>query len=610
MQDASIKLPDAVDCTYNVGFGVQQAIKALCGTVKVPEDRSKPDGSKIALYYTILPPLNPNAKGLPIFHLEGGPGAPAVYSFGRAWFAAYDSMRQEHPVVIFDQRGTGLSSSLLCVEITQGTLYELRQITPPAEAKTDFAEKLAACHQRLLKNKRRDPALFTTIQAAEDLDAVRLALGYEQIYLFANSYGTTLAQAYLRRHGAYVAGAILDSPAAPWNHWQLDARNNAQAALNAIFALCKSDLACDAIYPNLPERLQTLLTRLAKAPANVSSYNEFTDKYHPVMIDDRRFMGVVRRLLYSTYEAVSIPMLIEDALDGDYDQIAYKMVNEALDGDNSGGIVSGLYYSVICSELVPFYTEELLAQYSQKTLFGDNYGSQNLIEYCKSWPVPPLPAADVAPLQSDRPVLILQGALDPITPPKFGEETHARLKNSTLAVFPYQAHGVLPGSVCAQGLAAAFLTNPTSPLDTTCTKDDLRPIFDGTYQLEFVPFTDKQATFNGLAPKGWDYEQDGVLTVFVSPDEYRHIALGNYPNTDFDVAKDDVFKRLIARMGRFYVTAHYERELSRLFTIYLPETGKLGFIALERNGEKIYARIYVCPGTWFSATWEAVVGKI
>src|SRR5262249_24204828 len=149
-------------------------------------------------------------------------------------------------------------------------------------------------------------------------------------------------------------------------------------------------------------------------------------------------------------------------------------------------VSQGMFYSIVCSENVAFYTDALIAQDHQHTIFEqlDNSSQQE----CKGWPSAGLDPVDVAPVKSDRPVLILSGGFDPITPVSFGNETHTRLAKSQLAVFPYEGHGVIIGSWCAENLVAAFFKAPTRALDTSCTRQDIKPVFTGTYQVSFKPY--------------------------------------------------------------------------------------------------------------------------
>jgi fermentation-respiration switch protein FrsA (DUF1100 family) len=70
------------------------------------------------------------------------------------------------------------------------------------------------------------------------------------------------------------------------------------------------------------------------------------------------------------------------------------------------------------------------------------------------------------------PTLLLSGTLDPVTPPRWGDEAARHLPRSLHLVVP-GAHGV--GGPCLTGIQRQFLeTATTDRLDVSCTKD-LRP---------------------------------------------------------------------------------------------------------------------------------------
>src|SRR5262249_13909148 len=156
-------------------------------------------------------------KPEPIFHFEGGPGASAITNFGQTFFGAYRDLRQDHDVVLVDQRGTGLSSSIQCTEATDKALEDLGKPEESDEGTATFITRLTACLNRL--SATTDPAFYTSTVLADDTDAVRAALGYDQIDVIGVSYGTWLGQIYLRRHGEHVHAMVLDSLAGPWNFY-------------------------------------------------------------------------------------------------------------------------------------------------------------------------------------------------------------------------------------------------------------------------------------------------------------------------------------------------------------------------------------------------------
>src|SRR5205823_2816047 len=57
---------------------------------------------------------------------------------------------------------------------------------------------------------RAEVSWYTTSVAVQDLERVRAALGYERINLYGTSYGTRVAQHYLRRFPERVRAVILD----------------------------------------------------------------------------------------------------------------------------------------------------------------------------------------------------------------------------------------------------------------------------------------------------------------------------------------------------------------------------------------------------------------
>jgi hypothetical protein len=56
--------------------GPGRGTPARCGTLSVPEDRSRPDGRQIALNIVVIPAADPDPSAPPLYDLAGGPGCP------------------------------------------------------------------------------------------------------------------------------------------------------------------------------------------------------------------------------------------------------------------------------------------------------------------------------------------------------------------------------------------------------------------------------------------------------------------------------------------------------------------------------------------------------
>jgi pimeloyl-ACP methyl ester carboxylesterase len=211
--------------------------KARCGTLEVPENWDVPGARKIALNVVVVPAIEPSGLS-PLFDLAGGPGAAATN--GAAYFLTEGSaVRARRDVVLVDQRGTGASAPLRCPELENAS--PLLRMYPP--------EKVRACRDELSRN--HDLSQYTTAASVRDMEAVREAIGAKTIDLFGMSYGTKLAQAYVRAHPDRVRTATLMGVAPMDLKTPLSHARNAEAALRRIFNDCAADPACAAAYPSL-----------------------------------------------------------------------------------------------------------------------------------------------------------------------------------------------------------------------------------------------------------------------------------------------------------------------------------------------------------------------
>src|SRR5262249_29221454 len=100
-----------------------------------------------------------------------------------------------YALVTYDVRGSGRSGALRCPAVA---------ILGPNDDKLT-----ASCAASL--GPRRD--FYGTPDQAQDVDAVRQALGYDKLPLSAASYGTELAVEYAREFPTHVERLLLDSVA-------------------------------------------------------------------------------------------------------------------------------------------------------------------------------------------------------------------------------------------------------------------------------------------------------------------------------------------------------------------------------------------------------------
>jgi pimeloyl-ACP methyl ester carboxylesterase len=436
---------------------------ARCGTYEVFEDREAKSGRKIKLHLVVLPALSSKPAPDPVFVFHGGPGAAATDLVQDAANSYLRAAREQHDLVFVDQRGTGKSNPLNC-DVGDD----------PADLQSYFGElmppdKVRACRQKL--EPVADLRMYTTSLAMDDLDDIRTALGYNKINLVGASYGSMAAQVYMRQHPEHVRAALLVGVATPGIKQPLLFARAAQHALDLLFEDCAADSACHAAYPNLKEEFRQVLARFDKGPLEVEFINQSTQHKQHVLLARGNFVEHIRLLLYTTGSARYVPFIIHRFHQNDY----LTFETAAVATNVAAYIARGMYFTVTCSEGVPFISDQELVSETQNTFVGE-YRVKVHREACKQWPRGAVPASFVDPIKSQAPVLMISGEADGSTPPWYGEEAMKFLPNGRQVKIRYYGHQA--DGQCVGNIMSAFLDKGTAEgLDTTCTADIRRPPF-------------------------------------------------------------------------------------------------------------------------------------
>ncbi len=174
-------------------------------------------------------------------------------------------------------------------------------------------------------------------------------------------------------------------------------------------------------------------------------------------------------------DASGVPKMIADMARGDPGTVAaaYLALRGPPEFVGLGGI--GLALTVFCAEHANLTTEAATLAKAKAALpgFPDRVlrvqpKQGRLFTECPIWNVGRAAPAVSAPIVSDVPVLILEGTFDAATAPEWVDLITPDLKNSQVVPFPFTGHSVLGKSTCALSIMAAFLDNPTKPVDPTC----------------------------------------------------------------------------------------------------------------------------------------------
>jgi pimeloyl-ACP methyl ester carboxylesterase len=449
--DAPATLP-LVECRLEHPLHLN-SIPARCGTLKVPLDPEHPlkEGT-IDLKVAVVPALNRRSTAPPLFLLAGGPGQSAMQVYV-SLSSAFARINRNHAIVLMDQRGTGQSSLQSCEfpedwQVPDDPIPLLRKAT-------------AECVAKLGTRTR----FYTTSIAVHDLDEMRAALGYDQIDLYGGSYGTRVAELYMRKYPSHVHAVILDGVTYPQQAISAETPQDAERALNLIVARCMQTPDCAAAYPQLPDELAGLLQKYGPQKTKVTIDDPSSGL--PLEIEfNRKILNVALRLLsYSSTQASLLPALIHEAAHGKLRPLAAQSVMNMRSLSDS--LATGMQYTVMCSEDEPFLTSQMNRAEMAKTYQGTDMVDA-MREICALWPKGPVDENLHAPLNSDIPTLLLSGEADPVTPPVDAERAAEGLTRHRHLVLKGEGHGQL-NTGCMPIIAADFLDNPVpDKLDAGC----------------------------------------------------------------------------------------------------------------------------------------------
>jgi pimeloyl-ACP methyl ester carboxylesterase len=202
--------------------------------------------------------------GPPIIYLAGGPGSagvPTKPDFSPLMLG----LRSSGDVVLYDQRGTGQSMPSLALP---GRL----NLPPDAPLRSDATRaRLTAVTWLALDTLRArgvNPRAYTTAQSVEDLEALRRALGAEQIVLWGHSYGSHLALAYLNRYPTRVARLMIGGVNGTADRWRLP--KDGDVLLARIDSAVRADPKLSVAIPDFMGMVRRVLDRLDREPLMVA----------------------------------------------------------------------------------------------------------------------------------------------------------------------------------------------------------------------------------------------------------------------------------------------------------------------------------------------------
>jgi pimeloyl-ACP methyl ester carboxylesterase len=433
-----------------------------CGHLTVPLDPSGQTPGTITLAIRRHRAPAPSGNDA-VIALAGGPGQSSI-PLADNFTQSLGPIISTRDLIVFDQRGTGLSHPLSCPAFEKPNPHQ-----GPGLAIPDCANQIGA--QR---------ALFTTGQSVADIEAIRQAGGYHKLVLYGTSYGTKVAEQYAQTYPTHVEALVLDSVVAPDDRDPLQLSTFA-AVPRILTQLCTGN-GCARITRHPSDDLSVLVRRLGRRTLH-TDWIDGHGRAHKIDVSSDDLLNILMSGDFDPTLRADFPAAVRAAVDGDAAPLG-RLDKRLGPGSGSDGINDELYATTVCEEQpfpwtrsdTPIQRLKTARSYAERLPAGSfgPFAARNALDLsdiglCAFWPfATAAPQLDDAPLPN-VPTLILSGANDLRTPTAEARIVAAEIPDSHLLVVPYVGHSVLgndPSSCSSDALKALFAGTPIQACKT------------------------------------------------------------------------------------------------------------------------------------------------
>jgi pimeloyl-ACP methyl ester carboxylesterase len=393
-----------------------------CGELALPLERAEPALGQIEIAFAVRPrfDLDAPSRGA-IVAVEGGPGYGSIGS-ARTYMATFGNLLRHRELVLVDARGSGRSDPIDCADMQS------------SRAGNDIG--VAACAEQL--GERFDS--YRTAAAADDIDDVLTALGYERVQMYGDSYGTYLAQSYAFRHGERLEALVLDSafPVRGEGPWYAA---NWKTGIRGLSIACERSPGCTG---DAGRRLARFAAELREAT-----------------LDPGPILDAIAVAGFSPPESyLRVDRAIAEYLDGETDRYEELVADWRSRYGKPGGYSVGQELAVSCNDYPMLWDKEASWEERRRQLseaIAERSGRPfepftpaevalapewTYLECLGAPPPGPLyePPADADAPSPDIPVLVVAGELDNVTSPAEARAVAGEFPDSTLFVWRNAGH--------------------------------------------------------------------------------------------------------------------------------------------------------------------------
>ena len=431
------------------------------GRLVVKEGREGTNSNFIELYFerfktTATEPLPP------IFFLAGGPGSSSTRVGKTPYFFLFKELSKYADVVLLDQRGIGKSiPNLECrnsldlpVDITENVQEEIMK---------DLLDKSKEC-----ANEFADMGInlgaYNSYESALDIDAVRKALGYSEITLYGYSYGTELAQVYIKYFESNVHKAILAGSLAPDHGLKLP--SDVQSQYVKMDSVIRQDKKLSKYIPSFLDLIESTHDSIKNAPVNVKIPIKDAFGENPSGAENTlaNVISIFRPTINMTLTETHLQMMVSDKVGQDnamerlpslyykMSQGNYREIGNNLRNFKRRRLPNALFFTVNGASR---YTDELWdksLEQEKSTIFshfGISYGRYpEVYAAFKTSKIDGLSA----PVYGNTEILFINGELDGRTPLRLTDSIANRFPNNKRITIQNTGHDRLLNNQVMAGI--------------------------------------------------------------------------------------------------------------------------------------------------------------
>lgn len=445
-----------------------------CGYLTVPRDWAKPGGTKIKLAISRVKATVAASKYQGVMLVNpGGPGGSGLQFSGLQGLLPNNS-GNAYDWVGFDPRGVGDSQpAMSCIRDFASAQHPPyvpgKKSKKPRRSERSWL-KLSKKYATACGEKYGDLLNHMhTTDWARDMDALRAALGANQINYLGFSYGTYLGQVYATMYPTHVRRMLLDGnvdPRGVWYQAQLSQDRAFERVANQFFAWVAKNNATYKLGSAAGEvraKYLAVVKSLRTHRENGIGANEWTDTFVHAMYAESLWPDAAQAFAAWVRNHDMAPA-----------EVAFK---NSLDADDN---VFAVYNAVQCTDTAwpqsyKTWRKDAFATAKQAPML--TWSNVWFNTACLYWPAKPARPVNVG---GPVPMLLLNATLDGATPYSGAVEVRRRFSAARLVAevgATTHAGSTLAGNPCIDKVVAAYLKTGALPTrkagndaDVSCTR--------------------------------------------------------------------------------------------------------------------------------------------